>query len=233
MTATPADYGYFFYMQGRGAPCKCVGDSMKRINAYNFYSLAIALHPLTEISQKSVNSVSDVCFKFINARFELQAFLAGSFGIQAGVCRRQIEQLINNMSGVLPNTGYPEFTKKIDFYKDNIHSVVDGATALETILKAELDDADTYFVSTKRIYKTDKLIAHADEVLRESIRSEMPSQAIEDFRQAGRCIAFECHTAAASHILRSLEAVLRKYIQVVTGQLPKKKLRNWGPISSH
>src|SRR5262245_61046831 len=46
--------------------------------------------------------------------------------------------------------------------------------------------------------------------------------------QAGKCLAFEVPTAAAFHIFRAAESVMRLYYIAIFGTIPAKKLRNWG-----
>jgi hypothetical protein len=50
----------------------------------------------------------------------------------------------------------------------------------------------------------------------------------QEVRQAGRCLAFDIPTAAAFHIIRATESVIREYYQLILGSLPKMKMRNWG-----
>jgi hypothetical protein len=44
-----------------------------------------------------------------------------------------------------------------------------------------------------------------------SFRPELGEEAKKDFNQAGRCLAFDLPTAAAFHLTRSIETVLRRY----------------------
>ena len=53
-------------------------------------------------------------------------------------------------------------------------------------------------------------------------------EALEDIRQAGRCLAFNLGTAAAFHIVRCTETFIWKYYELVVGHLPAVKVRNWG-----
>jgi hypothetical protein len=103
-----------------------------------------------------------------------------------------------------------------------------AAANLETVLAAELNNFDTYFVSQKGSFSTPDLIDHAEIMLSEGIRSHLSINAIEDFRQAGRCLAFDLGTAASFHIARSTEDVIRAYYALVLGKIPGVKMRSWG-----
>lgn len=48
----------------------------------------------------------------------------------------------------------------------------------------------------------------------------------KDFREAGKCLAFELPTAAGFHAMRATESVLREYYGLVTGKDPAKT--DWG-----
>ncbi|NYF50099.1 hypothetical protein [Tunturiibacter gelidoferens] len=65
-------------------------------------------------------------------------------------------------------------------------------------------------------------------MLPDGIRSQLSKDAVDDFRQAGRCLAFNLGTAAAFHIARATEDVIRKYYTVVVGTVPPVKMRSWG-----
>ena len=81
-------------------------------------------------------------------------------------------------------------------------------------LNAELQGFDAYVVTPKRL-DTTRLIGNVDELFNPEIFWYLPDIAIHDFNEAGRSIAFECSTAAAFHLLRGTEAVLRAYYQEI------------------
>lgn len=102
-----------------------------------------------------------------------------------------------------------------------------NARNFETIFAAELNSINTYFVSQKLAYETRILIESADHLFPENIRNEIPKEAIDDIKQAGRCIAFDIPTAAAFHIIRATENVILQYYNKLGGKLMKPKMRNW------
>jgi hypothetical protein len=98
----------------------------------------------------------------------------------------------------------------------------------ETVLSAEMQSLDTYFVSQKGAFSTYDLIERAHIAIPESMRALLPVDARCDFDQAGKCVAFDLATAAGFHLVRGAESVLRGYYKEVTGVMPKIKDRNWG-----
>ena len=105
-----------------------------------------------------------------------------------------------------------------------------AAKEFETILGAECQVLDTYFISKKGVYSTADLVDHAHHHIPEPTRAQLPEQTKSDFDQAGKCIAFDLATAGAFHLLRGTEAVLRQYYEAVVPGTKKApaKMRNWG-----
>ena len=99
----------------------------------------------------------------------------------------------------------------------------------ETVFSAELQALTAYVVSQKGIFSTPDLVERAEHILPEAVRKLLPSQAMTDLRQAGRCLAFDLPTAAGFHLLRATEAVIRAYYTVVVKRPPTPLSRNWGP----
>ena len=125
-----------------------------------------------------------------------------------------------------PDDKKPLIEKTLERYE--IERAKDALREFETVFSAELRSLDTYYCSQKLGYDTSVLIEEAEKLIPESIRSSMPENAINDIRQAGKCIAFDIPTAAGFHTIRATEAVIRAYYAVVVGTMPKLKMRNWG-----
>ncbi|UTP39809.1 hypothetical protein M9M90_01140 [Phenylobacterium sp. LH3H17] len=99
--------------------------------------------------------------------------------------------------------------------------------SFEIVLTSELAVTDSYIVVEKPPYSTISLIAAGEDLFPADIKGKVPD-AVDDMREAGKCLAFELSTACGFHTLRAVEAVLRRYWEVVTGNLPKPKQRNIG-----
>ncbi len=65
------------------------------------------------------------------------------------------------------------------------------------------------FVVAERRYDSDRLLTRVDSLLPTGVYGELHDLAKHDFGEAGRAIAFELPTAAAFHVLRATEQVLR------------------------
>lgn len=95
-------------------------------------------------------------------------------------------------------------------------------------LEAELHDIGAYSPTPKRI-DLQRLLDNVGELFAPNVFDSLPEIARYDFQEAGKCIAFERPTAAAFHILRSTEDVLRFYYKQMIRQGRIRSL-NWGPI---
>jgi hypothetical protein len=202
---------------------------MQRVDVYSFYTLATNLHPLAEFKSDAKYVLKDIFWRLFTAKKWLASVLAGELGVPLAICRPAGLELYSAITRIVPDDlAGVDFTREIDYWDDQLYGIVDATRRFETVLSAELRAADTYFVSQKRIYDTPMLIEKAESLFSDAVKARLPIQANVDIRQAGRCLAFECPTAAGFHILRAVEAVLRVYYKEITGIEPKGKLRNWG-----
>jgi hypothetical protein len=207
---------------------------MQRVSEFAFYELAVKVHQLTEIPDQL--KYSAIWWTWWQAREALDAiYQQRPLSFTASTAYR----LYQAISAVVPEA-WDQTTTKLapserqdqepDIFQWQIFGVREAAKEFETVLRNECQLMDTYFVSKKGVYSTKDLIEHAHHHIPEPCRSRLPEQTKSDFDQAGKCIAFDVPTAAAFHLLRGTEAVVRQYYeQVVPG--PKQappKMRNWG-----
>ena len=172
------------------------------------------MHPLTELSNSQ--KISEAMWSLYQAQTWLDYFLANRV-VPLVVCRpcglRLIEAIRAVVSEDFPTT-MPANPEDPIGYQARIIS--DATKEFETILAAELQALDTYFISQKGIYSTPDLIESADKALDETVRKTISTEALKDFGQAGRCLAFDLPTAAGFHAMRATESVLRQYHRAIT-----------------
>lgn len=109
------------------------------------------------------------------------------------------------------------------------------ATKLQEVMKyirhtvdAEISGFNVYTVSPKRI-DVKRLMDDVPSLFSPGVFASLPEIAAKDFTAAGSCIAFALPTAAAFHILRGTEAVLRNFYFSLIKQKRTPDLL-WGPI---
>ena len=96
---------------------------------------------------------------------------------------------------------------------------------IRTTLEAEMQGFNAYIVTPKRL-DVDKLLEDIPSLLAPGVYQALPSIAQFDLMEAGKCIAFERSTAAAFHILRGTECVLRAFYCAIVKQ--KRVSFMWG-----
>lgn len=197
---------------------------MQRLNGNKFYDLAIKLHPLTEISEEQTKR--DVFFLLWEAR---SAAVEIFDMIPLRTCKAPGQRLFQAITSVIPL----EWAKAVELFSSEemlgflSFEIKEAAKEFETVLLAELQSMDTYLVSQKGAYSMPDLIERAEVIFPESIRARIPTNTINDIRQAGRCLAFDNPTAAAFHEIRAIESVMAIYYERVTGKQLPHRIRNW------
>lgn len=88
----------------------------------------------------------------------------------------------------------------------------------ETVFGAEMTEAATYFIPRKGIFFTPALVDKADETFPAELAPHIPKKSLDDWRSAGRCLAFNLLSASGFHIARAVEGILEAYYQTFTGK---------------
>jgi hypothetical protein len=104
-------------------------------------------------------------------------------------------------------------------------------TDFETIFREEMREAAIYRVPQRGIYDTGKLVDSADQSFPTETVTVIPQKTREDWRAAGRCLAFNLLSASGFHVARAVEGTMEAYYQAAyalpsTGK--KATLNSWG-----
>ena len=81
---------------------------------------------------------------------------------------------------------------------------------LRPTLLAEARGTLAYIISERR-FPIERLVDDISGLFANGVLDLLPEIARQDFAESGKCLAFERPTAAAFHMLRATEAVLKKY----------------------
>lgn len=199
---------------------------MIRVNLFGFYELGSALGRLDDVIEGA--PAEDFFRKAFFARMNLETVLSSKI-IPLGASRTAGEQLFKAIDALWRSLlgkpdARPEFITSSEAY-----DIATSKKDFETVLAAELPGLATFFVQKKAIFDTIDLIAHGDEIFSGDILARMPTEAITDIREAGRCLAFELYTATGFHIFRAMESVMLLYYKSLpTAPTLKPSDRNWG-----
>ncbi len=201
---------------------------MRRINTHALYVLGKHMEPIERINEDN-SKYGDVIWILLHARTQINTLLTNDT-LPIRTCRQAAEQLVVAIDQVVPPEIKDAITKDkaalIDWWP--IRQIKDAASKFETVLTEELAIVDTYSVTQKGAYSTADLITNAESLFSKDVQRKLPPNAIQDIREAGKCLAFETPTAAAFHVVRAIESVILAYYQKVMGTPPPTRMRNWG-----
>lgn len=107
--------------------------------------------------------------------------------------------------------------------------ILRGMMTIAMILKYEAKKLQAYVVTEKRL-PVNKLLSGVGSLFGNEVFNVLPDLVQYDFRQAGKSIAFELPTAAAFHILRGTEGVLRSYYASLIPSASIQPHTTWGPM---
>jgi len=105
------------------------------------------------------------------------------------------------------------------------------ASAVEHTLSAEASSRSAYVVEDTR-YPAARLMGEQHLLFAVGVYADLPAVAQQDLAEGTKCIALGLPTAAAFHILRGTEAVLREYCARVCGGPHCKIGSPWGTFIS-
>ncbi|MGH7072575.1 MAG: hypothetical protein ACREFD_00015 [Stellaceae bacterium] len=199
------------------------GGVMIRLSLRYFYRLGQIIHPLTEFEagQKKVVDVWEVLFP-------AQTELSGLFSTDnwfTRALRTSWEAGPALLAAITEVLGNQDWEAPVTFLQ--AYTIQNAAKEFETKFTGELHVADSYFVIQKGGLDTLRIITDATVLFPADLAAKVPL-AVGDVREAGKCIAFELATAAGFHLLRAVEAVLRRYYDEVSAGKRRPKSRNIG-----
>ncbi|MCJ7545011.1 MAG: hypothetical protein MUP47_10720 [Phycisphaerae bacterium] len=100
--------------------------------------------------------------------------------------------------------------------------------SLRLTFEAETTGQFVYLVTDKRL-SLEKILNRVEGLFRAGVYATLPETAQHDFAEAGKLIAFERPTAAAFHLLRGTEDVIRVYYRRYMRKPPSGK--TWGRMT--
>ncbi len=195
---------------------------MKQINTNALYDLGKYLQQLRTIpgdaNQLQPEHMGIVYF----AQFWLKSFLDAK-EIPLDLSEGAANSLLSAIANI---TDKKSKNQAIEDYE--ISTIWHWLGQFETVMAAVLQEQLTYIVSQVSGYSMQLLVKKAEVNLQQDTTGAIPDHAKKDFREAGRCLAFELSTAAGIHLMRATESVLRKYYKLVTGKDADANNLDWG-----
>ena len=205
---------------------------MLPVSQYKFYELGVKLHALFNCRAQA--KITDLFTPLMEAQAALDAMIKGD-PVPLEAARTDANRLLGKLSSlfnkyfidpVSKQFRFPQGDEKVDQHEMSMLSSL--LEKFEMALAAEVGRTPTYAVPKRGIYATEDLVEQADAVLPETVRLHLPTSAMEDYRAAGRSIAFGLGTGAAMHVLRAIEQMMQRYYDSFAGApLGPKTERNW------
>ena len=186
---------------------------MKQFNTYALYKLANDMAPLRTIplDVKQLNRAHGFTLYFAN--YSIQQFFVETRVVPLELSSDAAKDLSKAIEVVAGHLWADPVQDVNDWEVRNVYAKFDE---LEAVLALELARHQTYLVSQVGGYSMPLLVTKAEVNILEDALAVIGDQAKKDFREAGRCLAFELPTAAGFHSMRATEDVLRQYYALVT-----------------
>ena len=197
---------------------------MRTTNLHMFYSLGVALERLHQ--EISVDKTGIELFMYLIEPYNsLSAFLADTKDMPIGDTRGAATYLHKFVSGLYKSISTDPNAAECKIHQSNVSMFCHGKDEFEKAFEREYRNLDVFTMMKKGIYDTRLLMHHPEEELPERLRKFLPKQTLDDWKDAGRCLAFETPTACAFHICRGTEALMIGYYEALTKhpwEFPKK-----------
>lgn len=192
---------------------------MERINQFGFYEIGKQLKSV--FSLRGDVSPSEALMPLMDCRLAVMKLKDVDF-FPLILCRNEVEaieevldRIFSEYFEVVDSSGVKTFRwsrsedPPIPGWRLNYlrHCI----EVFERVFGAELRSAATYYVPRRGIFFTPSLIDEADKTFPAELRSFIPEKTQSEWRQAGRCLAFNLLSASGFHVARSVEGMLESY----------------------
>jgi hypothetical protein len=189
---------------------------VKRVNLLEYFELAESLTNAKRATSLDNSKGGNLYIALWQLPPKLRDFLQEDNGFNAS--KYAAAELAGTVDGwistnVLQNEQFSSDLFDKDFSSWEYGSIPKKIDAFRSVFEAECHDVDVYSVGQIAIYKTQALVANGSHVIPEEYRMEMSEEALKEFDDAGRCLAFDLPTACGFHALRGTELVMDGYLK--------------------
>ncbi len=189
---------------------------MKRVNLLEYFELAEMLSIAKRAATQEKANAGSIYFATFRLPPKLLTFAQDDNGFSA--CKHVANELANSISAWGREHLYNDKGEfAVEKFDQELFSYQysDIGTKIESfrhVFEAESRDVDVYSVGQISIYKTSALVSGASEAIPKEARGVLPQEAMSEFDNAGRCLAFDLPTACGFHALRGMELVMDCYL---------------------
>ena len=199
---------------------------MLRIDAAYLYEFGATLRPVSQLSESDTKPIN-IYLSLWPVRESINKLVYGSvFAGSLKTVLNSAKSLIDTIDQILPKFEVGQDWETL-IPGRKISQIKKSFQTFEAIVVAEMQTWDLYYVLPKGGFNTTYLTDHGEEIFSTELASKVPG-ALADLKAATRCIAFELPNAAAFHLHRANEVVLRVYWDNVTGGQNHPSEKNMG-----
>lgn len=189
------------------------GVTMERLNAAEFCEFGGWLAQLRAFASGMRQDAELARFMVQLTKLHLSAFNR-RFLERRKICQAEIATLVEELDRLSEPGALPD----IEPFSKTGRTLVAALDSLRDELGRRLPGLYVYALTDKRAYDIDALINQPETMLSDEARSLLTDHQRDNWREAGRCLAYEVPTAAAFHVLRVVEGIVRKYYQIAAAQ---------------
>lgn len=190
---------------------------MRTVKLYDYYSFGFNYELL--LNSSSQKTIEEFCKDFTT----YQDFIT-KHNLKVTVSSLRLQNINEDLEKLNKlNKG----KKKKEQIPSNLHSaIIAKIRKADSTLDAELNTQRSFLLDQKR-FSNEILTESIEKVFSDSIFSELPEIAKFDFKECGKCLAFDRFTAAAFHALRGTEDTLKFYYSKLLNKVTTDK-QTWG-----
>ncbi len=202
---------------------------MKRVNLLDYFELAEnVMSAKSALSSSSSTKAASIYFSIAGLAPRLNTFLNDDNGFSAS--KHAASELMAVVTDWIDENAFPggkfsteKFDRELQPWEwGHIKKKVES---FRTVFEAECHGVDVYSVGQISIYKTQTLVSNGAKIIPDEYHSDIPAEALAEFDNAGKCLAFDLPTSCGFHALRGLELVMDAYL--VAFGVNTKRLRSW------
>lgn len=191
---------------------------MEKIKIYDYYSFGYNYRLLLDKNTLRTNYKSFEEIKKYNA-------FVKRLDLRVTISSIKLVGLIPEMEK-LQKLAKLKKTKDIIIDKTLWLTIIEKLEKVDSTLDAELNTKIAYLLDEKR-FTNEILLTKMHQLFSKNTFLLLPSIAIYDFDESGKCLAFDRYTACSFHALRGTEDVLKMYYEKLLGCTSTNK-DTWG-----
>lgn len=196
---------------------------MRKVNVYAFYQFGSLmkqamfkhlLRPIIEEEQVPFGYSIEQILE--DVAHTAQAFLERTEGYDVPESRKFANEIYESKLGCHQALQHCNSETERQFtFRNFLFECRRSVNEFENALRHEVLRINAFVVAEKGSYDLDKLVLRAQEHFPTDVLEHLPETAVYDFKEAGKCLAFDCYTAMGYHILRAVEALALKYLETL------------------